>query len=38
MSKDKDIARGIADIDINNDDDAPPAGRSLKYMEQLVRV
>ena len=38
VSKDKDIARGIADIDINNDDDSPPAGRSLKYMEQLVRV
>lgn len=38
MSKDKDIARGIADIDINNDGDAPTVGRSLKYMEQLVRV
>ena len=38
VSKDKDIARGIADIDINNDDDAPSVGRSLKYMEQLVRV
>ena len=36
MSKDKDIARGIADIDINNEDDEPTVGRNLKYMEQLV--
>lgn len=36
VSKDKDIARGIADINIHNDDDAPSVGRNLKYMEQLV--
>ncbi|KAI0720419.1 MCM-domain-containing protein [Fomitopsis betulina] len=38
VSKDKDIARGIADINIHNDDDAPSVGRNLKYMEQLQQI
>ncbi|KAH9930757.1 MCM-domain-containing protein [Fomitopsis serialis] len=38
VSQDKDIARGIADININNDDDTPEGGRNKKYMEQLQRI
>ncbi|KZT71252.1 MCM-domain-containing protein [Daedalea quercina L-15889] len=38
VSQDKDIARGIADIDINGDKDAPASGRTIKYMEQMQRI
>jgi DNA replication licensing factor MCM7 len=39
QGKDKDLARGFADIAINDDDeDRPTTSNDLKYMEQLVRV
>lgn len=37
-SKDTELTRGFADIGLNDDDDAPTRTKSLKYMQQLVRV
>jgi DNA replication licensing factor MCM7 len=37
-SKETELTRGFADIGLNDDDDAPSRTKSLKYMQQLVRV
>ena len=36
-TQEKDLIDGIADIDLQDDDDAPARTKNLKYMQQLVR-
>ncbi|KAH9952068.1 MCM-domain-containing protein [Amylocystis lapponica] len=38
ISQEKDLARGISDIDIDRDDDAPPREKTVKYMQQLQQI
>jgi hypothetical protein len=37
-SEETELTRGFAGIGLNDDDDAPSRTKSLKYMQQLVRV
>ncbi|KAI0929227.1 hypothetical protein AcW1_006223 [Taiwanofungus camphoratus] len=38
VGQDKDLARAIADIDIDNDDETPAGRKGLKYMQQLQQI
>lgn len=37
-SRDKDLTRGFADLDLQDGGDEQNVGKNLKYMDQLVRT